>query len=198
MNKYEYIIDSLPVLRQEIRDNQGLDAEAVLSEIGAQLSERDAAQLGLLLQGYDPERLDPAFYAGALKSRSRFLRAWFRFDRDLRNVKARWLNRSLGRPEDQDCIDTEEHEFVEEAAAEAALAQEDILGRERALDALCWDKSLELTQMDIFDLDWILGFVTRLKTVERWLRLDPETGRALFRRLVEEIRKPATETTDTK
>lgn len=198
MNNYEYIIASLPVLRQDSRDNAGLDTDAVLAEIRAQLSARDTDQLDLLLDGYDPDRLDRAFYVSALKSRSRFVRAWFRFDLDLRNAKTAWLNRSLGRSEQQDCIETEDHEFEEADAAQAALETDDILGRERALDALSWEKSLELTRTDVFDLDWILGFVTRLKTVERWLRLDPQTGRALFRRLVEEIRQPETETTDTK
>ena len=42
--------------------------------------------------------------------------------------------------------------------------------------------------MDYFDLDAILGYVARLKIIDRWLQLDPDSGRALFRRLVEQIR----------
>ena len=42
--------------------------------------------------------------------------------------------------------------------------------------------------MEVFTIDQILGFVAKLQIVARWLRLDPQTGRELFRQLVEEIR----------
>ena len=35
----------------------------------------------------------------------------------------------------------------------------------------------------------ILGFTAKLKIIDRWNKLDPETGRELFRKLVDEIRK---------
>ena len=47
------------------------------------------------------------------------------------------------------------------------------------------------SQEDIFrnfDLDAILGFLAKLKITDRWLKLDPETGRALFRRITEQVR----------
>ena len=42
--------------------------------------------------------------------------------------------------------------------------------------------------MDVFDIEAILGFIAKLKIIDRWDKLDPETGRELFRKLVEEIR----------
>ena len=68
------------------------------------------------------------------------------------------------------------------------LSGHDILARERSLDDLMWNKAEELTTLHVFDLDLILGFVVRLEIIGRWVRLDENEGRALFRRLVEEIR----------
>lgn len=190
MNNYEYIIACLPVLRPEETRPDTLDAEALTEEIRGQLSARDAAVLDTLLAGYDPERMTAEFYAQALRHKDRFIRGWFAFDLDLRNTATAFLNRSLGRPDGQDQIlpaEREEAEFPEQEAVEAVLNDTDILRRERALDDLRWRKIEELTMMDWFDLDAILGFVARLKIIDRWLRLDPDSGRAFFRRLVEDI-----------
>ena len=51
-----------------------------------------------------------------------------------------------------------------------------------------WKRIDEITVMDVFDIEAILGFIAKLKIIDRWDRLDPETGRELFRKLVEEIR----------
>ena len=68
------------------------------------------------------------------------------------------------------------------------LACGDILKRERGLDDLRWQKIDELTVLDVFDIEAILGYVAKLKIIDRWLQLDPDSGRALFRRLVDDIR----------
>ena len=39
-----------------------------------------------------------------------------------------------------------------------------------------------------FDIDILLSFITKLKITDRWSKLDPESGRELFRRLVGEVR----------
>ena len=53
MNNYEYIIASLPVLQEGYRGP--LAADAILEEIREQLSASDAAQLQLVLDGWNPE-----------------------------------------------------------------------------------------------------------------------------------------------
>ena len=82
----------------------------------------------------------------------------------------------------------ETEEFPEAAAAREVLNCGDILARERGLDELRWKKIDDLTILDSLDLEVILGFVAKLKIIDRWLQLDPDSGRALFRRLVEEVR----------
>ena len=190
MDNYAYIIASLPVLNQEDHPEHFV-AEEILAEIREQLSARDNSVLDLLLEGYDPERLGAEFYRRALAHGNRFIREWFRFDLDLRNATVAFLNDSLGRPEGQDLVlltEREAEEFPEEEAVQQVLNRADLLQRERGLDDLRWQKVDELTAMDVFDLELILGFVAKLQIIDRWLKLDPESGRELFRKLVEDVR----------
>ena len=191
MDNYEYIVASLPVLRQEDVRAENLDAAGLVDGIREQLSGRDQVLLDFLLDGYDPDKLNKDFYVRALAHKNRFLREWFSFDLDLRNTTVAYLNRQLRREEDRDMIvleGREEAEFPEQATAEAILQGVDILKRERGLDDLRWSKVDEITIQDYFDIEAILGFVAKLKIIDRWLQLDPETGRVLFRRMVEDIR----------
>lgn len=191
MNNYEYIVASLPVLRlDDLKVGKGL-AEKLLGEISGQLSARDNAVLDFLLLSYDPDQLTADFYKRALAHKNRYVREWFTFDLDLRNTVVAYLNESLGREKGRDQIlleGREDAEFPERAKADAVLHGDDILDRERGLDELRWQKINEITLMDYFDLEVILGFVCKLKIIDRWLQLDPASGRALFRKLVEDIR----------
>ncbi|NLZ18915.1 MAG: DUF2764 family protein [Bacteroidales bacterium] len=191
MNNYEYIIASLPVLRlDDLKAGRGL-AEKLLGEIRSQLSERDNALLDFLLLSYDPDQLNADFYKRALAHRNRYVREWFAFDLDLRNATVDYLNESLGREKGQDQIlleGREEAEFPERAKAETVLHGDDILDRERGLDELRWQKIDEINLMEYFNMEVILGFICKLKIIDRWLQLDPESGRAMFRKLVEDIR----------
>ena len=191
MDNYEYIVASLPVLRPEDSRSDNVNAEALIAEIREQLSGRDQAVLDQLLAGYDDEQLTEDFYRQILRNKNRFLREWFRFDLDLRNATVGYLNHQLHRAPDHDKILLEEREmeeFPELEAAEHILRGKDILQRERGLDELRWHKVDEITLLDYFDLETLLGYVAKLKIIDRWLQLDPDSGRALFRRMVEEIR----------
>ena len=191
MDNYEYIVASLPVLRPEDSRSDNVNAEALIAEIREQLSGRDQAVLDQLLAGYDAEQLTEDFYRQILRHKNRFLREWFRFDLDLRNATVGYLNHQLHRAPDHDKILLEEREveeFPDLEAAERILRGADILQRERGLDELRWHKVDEITLLDYFDLETLLGYVAKLKIIDRWLQLDPDSGRALFRRMVEEIR----------
>lgn len=51
-----------------------------------------------------------------------------------------------------------------------------------------WNKANQITVFNYFDIDWILGFVTKLSLAKRWDALDKKIGAELFRRLVNEVR----------
>ena len=187
MNNYVYIVSCLPVLTPDAT----LDADAVIEDVLSQCSERDRETISFMLDGFDGEKLSADFYRKALSHPSAFIRGWFGYDLDVRNAKARYLNRAFGRPEEMDTVvlgEDEEREFDDAPLLQGILSTEDILGREKALDDLAWKKIDELTVFDYFDLDAILGFLAKLKITDRWLKLDPATGRELFRRFTEEVR----------
>lgn len=191
MKNYEYIIASLPVIQQEDRNAASLDVDDIHEQILEQLDGRDREDFLLLLDGFRPEKLDADFYGKALSSPNGFMREYFSYDLRLRNTKVEYLNRALSRPEGQDMLllsEEDENDFEGKEEIQAVLEQKDILGRERGLDNLMWAKCEELTAMRVFDLDVILAFAARLQIIDRWLKLDPGTGRELFRKLVNEIR----------
>lgn len=191
MNNYEYIVASLPVIEPGSRLGSSSAAKAITSDIREQLSNKDNALVTMLLDGFDPEKLNAGFYRACLGSGSRFLREYFLFDLFLRNTKVEYLNASLGRPEGKDVLlleELEDYEFEQKEEIVEILSGTDIIGREKGLDMAIWEHVEEVTTMDVFDMDAILGFIARLKIIDRWDKLDPETGAELFRRLIKEIR----------
>ena len=85
-------------------------------------------------------------------------------------------------------LDAVEAEFEEAGSLDAVLNAGDILSRERGIDDLMWEKISDLTTFNYFDIDAILGFITKLNIVARWYKLDEQTGREMFKRLVDEVR----------
>ena len=191
MNNYEYIVASLPVIEPGSRLGSSSAANAIIDDLREQLRNKDNALVTMLLDGFDPEKLNAGFYRACLGSGSRFLREYFLFDLFLRNTKVEYLNASLGRPEGKDVLlleELEDYEFEQKEEIVEILSGTDIIGREKGLDMAIWEHVEEVTTMDVFDMDAILGFIARLKIIDRWDKLDPETGAELFRRLIKEIR----------
>lgn len=189
MNNYEYIVASMPDIRPGWNfGDKGPDA--YIGEIRELCSDRDRELVDLLLSGYDDSNLNEEFYRKVTSHRNRFIREYFSFDMNVRNMKVQYLNRSLGRPAEKDVmvLSEEPAEFGEAPAVAAVLSKEDILSRERGLDDIMWEKIDSITTFDYFDIEAILGFIAKLQIVARWFRLDEQQGREMFRKLVEEVR----------
>ena len=198
MANYEYIVASLPDITTGWKFGEK-SPEDYIEEIVSLCCEKDRKLLDFLLSGYLEENLNPDFYAKALVHDDVFIREYFRFDLNIRNAKVKYLNKALGRPADKDTLsfgedtdqrvlDAVEAEFEEAADLETILNSGDILSRERGIDDLMWEKIGNLTTFNYFDMDTILGFVTKLNIVARWYRLDEQTGREMFKKLVDEVR----------
>ena len=198
MKNYEYIVASLPDITTGWKfGDKG--PEDYIEEIIELCSDKDRKLIGFLLSGYQEENLNTDFYAKALVHADAFLREYFRFDLNIRNAKVKYLNKALGRPADKDTLtfgedtdqrvlDAVEAEFEEAADLETILNSGDILSRERGIDDLMWEKISDLTTFNYFDIDAVLGFITKLNIVARWYKLDEQTGREMFKKLVDEVR----------
>ena len=204
MSNFEYIISSLPSLTVDYKYAEGQGFSRVVEEIRENLGEKDNAVLDFLLKGFQGSELNPDFYAAALRHPHKFIQEYFRFDLNLRNAKVRFLNRSLGRPEEQDVITglgTEEDqdldtdlyrfhggEFEEAAKVDTALSMGDLLSREKELDDISWEKISSLETFHYFDLTAVLAYIAKLHIADRWLALDEQKGRERFQQLVNEVR----------
>lgn len=188
MNNYEYLIASLPDITPDWKDSGEMSGDAFVDWLREGCSDSDRKLIDFLREGFAAENLNEDFYRRALSHRDRFLREYFRFDLNVRNAKVEYLNRELGRAAGTDIFLTDENGFEEEARLGAVLGSGDILSREKGIDELMWEKIESLTTFDYFDIDAILGFIAKLNIAMRWNRLDPETGREMFSRIVKEVR----------
>ena len=188
MHNYHYIVASLPELTSGLKF-QERSAEQIIGEIRELCGKDDLALLDILQESFVPENLTQEFYQKALASGNSFLREYFTFDLKVRNAKVRYLNRELSRPADKDVISIplQEENSEEDAGIEAAFKGTDLLARERAVDDLYWEKADALSLMHWFDMNVIMAFVLKLHIIDRWNLLDEQTGREMFRKLVDNL-----------
>ena len=199
MNNYVYIIAGLPDFTPDWKQGEK-SIDDYLDQVKELLSAKDNSVLDFIMKGFDKEQLGLEFYKEAFAHRLGFIREFFRFDFDVRNQKVRYLNHALGRDAEKDVlkmtdpdaeengIEQEEPEFKESEKLQAILEKNDILSRERGIDDLYWDKIDELTLFDYLNLDRIMGVIVKMMIIRRWLVLDEQTGREMFKKLVDEVR----------
>ena len=198
MNNYIYIIAGLPDFTPDWRQGEK-SLDEYIGQVRELLSAKDNEVLEFIFKGFDKNQINLEFYKEALSHRIGFIREFFLFDFNVRNQKVRYLNQTLGReplkdvlslndPDDENVTEAEEPEFKEAARLQGILERNDILMRERGIDDLYWDKIDEMTLFDYLNFDKILGVIVKMMIIRRWLLLDEETGREMFKRLVDEVR----------
>ncbi len=199
MNNYVYIIAGLPDFTPDWRQGQS-SLDGYMAQTRELLSAKDNEILDLIVRGFDKDQLGPDFYKEALSHKIGFIREFFQFDLNVRNQKVRYLNHALGREPEKDVLkltdpeaeetglEPEELEFKESAKLQSILEGNDILSRERGIDDLYWEKIDEITLFDYLNFDKILGVIVKMMIIRRWLILDEQTGREMFKKLVNEVR----------
>ena len=187
MDNYVYIVAGLPELTSGF-ENTGFDYAAVKESIVELLSEKDQQLVELMEEGFDENILGADFYAKAAESKNRFIREYFDFDGRLRNMKVNYLAKRLGKNGENFMVELPEADFDEEKQIQDILADADFVEREQKMDELKWEKASDIARMDYFNMNAILAFLVKAKTVQRWAELDAEKGEEMFQKLVKEIR----------
>jgi len=149
------------------------------------------------------DQLTTLYYDYATQVSNKFLRTWFGFERDLKNLLSGLTARRHKMPVENLLIGSStvtdairksnardfslsaEFPFVEKVIQINENA--DLLMREKAIDQLRWNYIDELNTFNYFSIEVILGFVFKLMMVERWLKLDKKTGEEMFRRLLSDL-----------
>jgi len=148
------------------------------------------------------------YYSYVLQTKNSFLKQWFTFYRDMKNILTAVNCRKFGYDIEKQLIPSgDENEVYEillkgvpkpETLADEVPFVDRILNiaeseisiseKEKALDNLKWAFLDENTFFHYFTIEKIISFVIKLNMVERWLSLDNETGKALFERLINDIK----------
>ena len=187
MDNYVYIVAGVPELTSGF-ENTGFDYAAVKESIMELLSEKDQKLVELMEEGFDENTLSADFYTKAAESKNRFIREYFDFDGRLRNLKVNYLAKRLGKNSEDFMVELPEADFEEEKQIQEILADADFVEREQCMDELKWEKASDIARMDYFNMNAILAFLVKAKTVQRWVELDPDKGTEMFHKLVKEIR----------
>lgn len=136
-----------------------------------------------------------------------FLRAWFAFEQDLKNVLAAWNLRHYGLPPAGQLIgDNEVTGNLEKSHARDfglsaerpfvdrllnTFERDNLLERERTIDRIKWNFIDESNTFHYFTNEVVLGYLLKLIMLERWLQLDAESGRQALDRKIKALREGA-------
>ncbi len=160
---------------------------------------RDGAPLG---RRQAEDLLSYYFYQHMLNHENSFIRRYFSFDLDLRNVLAALNARKFGVSPapfveaDGDLITLK---LKGSTFSDFGLSGElDYIGRlveifehgdlaatEKYVDTLRWHKIDEINTFAYFEIEVILGFLLKLMMCERWLHLEPKKGHEAFGKLIQ-------------
>lgn len=211
--KYEFLIAGLPELKQGAL----LSTEALSELLEEQLSAKDKELWRSLTPAPSPEgegSIDIVEKAETCKNP--FLKEWFAFNRDLNNVLTAAICRKhnldlrkqikveseseserlgvysvaqqiLANPNAKDFGLTGTMPIVDEILAIANI--ENLLERERAIDAIRQAWLEEKTLFLDFDIEKVLSYWLQNEILHRWDALTMETGQRVFRELVAEMKK---------
>ena len=171
MSNFEYIISSLPYLTMDFKYAGQTGFNSVISDIKRDLDEHDQGLVDFLIKGFSEKELDADFYAG----RDPDMDVMTGEDPEAEDVDIDGFRFTGG-------------EFEEALKVDNILADKDLVSREKGLDDLLWDKIDGLSTFHYFDIEAVLAYIAKLHIVTRWLNLDEEVGRDVFRRLLKDVR----------
>jgi hypothetical protein len=152
--------------------------------------------------------IQASYYSHVLKTKNNFLKQWFTFEKDMKNVltaiNCRKYDYNL---EDQlISVDNSNNVYnilakyapkVELLGDELAYADEiiqiaesemDITAKEKAIDEIKWKFLDSCLEFNYFNVEIILAYILKLEMIERWAELDHEAGKALFSKMVHDLK----------
>ena len=189
MDNYHYIITGLPELFPEFPARQ-FSYEETAASIREKLSRSDCRKIDWLEYGFDSSNLSRHFYHSVKRQKSILLRDYFMLDKDLRNAAVMFVasKDSKARAEKYLISPEEPSHLFDSSEIAEILRMQDLMERELAMDRYRWNRISDITTGHYFDIEVILGFLAKGLIVRRWLSLDSDSGAALFRNYVDEIR----------
>lgn len=157
-----------------------------------------------LMPDMSPENeLTTLFFDQMLGLNNDFLRNWFEFELNVRNIVTALLARKYEIPYEYQIIGTgevagiirkshardfglgAEIDYLEELAN--LVRNDNIQEREKAIDELRWKYLDEKIFFEYFTIEKVLAFTIKLGMAERWLGIDKDHGNEMFKKLLKEL-----------
>lgn len=196
---YEYLLAGLPELKAG--SDSPISLEKLDELLDEQLSGADKQLLDLLRVPIDEVTLEQG-----LKAKNRFVREWFAFNRDMNNVLVAQICRKHGFDVKQQVVGEGEvaeqlrthsnqkdfglNELPGDYQAILALAQiEDLMAREKGMDAIRFEWLYDRTEFDFFSPEMVFAYYLESVMLHRWSLLTVEEGEKVFRGMVADMKK---------
>ena len=201
---YEYLLAGLPELKAGA--DTPIDLEKLLTLLDECLTDKDKQLLALIQRHPEDDEQAEALYEEGLASHNDFVRDWFAFNRDMNNVLVASICRKhgfdvrkkiVGEGEVAEKLRTNSSqkdfglsEVMDDFEPILALTQiEDLMAREKAMDAIRFEWLQDRTLFDFFSIEMVLAYYLQAEMLHRWSILTVEEGERVFRNMVAEMRK---------
>lgn len=152
-------------------------------------------------------KLQTLFFDFVLLTKNDFLKDWFRFDMDIKNILTAINCQQFDYEKEEHLISVKHKNEVyknlikgtlkSDSLSDEVIYAEKILQivesdgnsseKEKATDMIKWKFLDEFTFFKYFNIEKILAFIIKLNIVERWIKLDDETGEILFKKLINDL-----------
>ena len=155
--------------------------------------------------------LTEGYFRLVSSSGNNFLRKWTEYDLDLNNILVLKNSMELGVEASDQIVGNnqlaEELKIISRRKSDFRVPPEpdytgsifsiagetEFLEREIKIDIARWNYVNDLIFFEYFTIDFILGYLVKLSIALRWKSLDPETGEAMLKRLVSELKEEKSE-----
>lgn len=155
-----------------------------------------------------PKDISPAdqlswhFYEFAISHENDFIRKWFSFDLNMRNLLAGLSCRKYGFPLQQHIISVNDAAelMLKSHASDFSLSSifphadkvcwldpNNPVAFQKAIDEIRWDYACELTDLSYFQVENVLSFMIRLDLACRWNNLKHDIGKKQFEKYTKEL-----------
>ncbi|MDF1549979.1 MAG: DUF2764 family protein [Bacteroidales bacterium] len=152
--------------------------------------------------------LQSLYYEYVFQVKNSFLKQWFRFNRDIKNILSAVNCRKYNYNIENQLISVknenniynilikrgpkvellaDEVPFVDELL-QIATSEMDITDKEKAIDLIKWKFLDEQTIFNYFTIEKVLSYIIKLEILERWIKLDNETGEVILNKLINDMK----------
>ena len=148
-------------------------------------------------------QLNYLFYEYIIQDKNEFIRNWFEFDLNIRNILTalncrkyhleitkeiigdNFVAQMLKKSNASDFGLSKNLSYLE--AVFNAFENKNLTDREKSIDNLRWNYIDELNTFNYFTIEAVLGFFLKLKIAERWLKLDKNIGLEMFNKILKDL-----------